>query len=93
MMIGTGVVFAEPGVDKGMVRRLVVHPQEEELSWLKVGLELKFDDFERDCAGGEGFRLGWDRSRDGVHLVSIIVCRVFMDEWCWCWYCVTKLGA
>jgi hypothetical protein len=40
-MIGARVVFAEPGVDQGVVGRLVVDPQEEELSGLQVGLELK----------------------------------------------------
>jgi hypothetical protein len=34
MVVGTGVVFAEPSVDQGMVRRLVVDPQKEELSRL-----------------------------------------------------------
>jgi hypothetical protein len=34
MMIGAGVIFAEPGVDQDMVRGLVVNPQEEKLSGL-----------------------------------------------------------
>jgi hypothetical protein len=51
VVIGTRVVFTEPSVDEGMVGRLVVDPQEEELSGLKVGLELKGDDFE---GGGTG---------------------------------------
>jgi hypothetical protein len=55
VMIGTGVVFAEVCVDEGMVRRLVVDPQEKELSQLEVGLELKGDDSEGNCARGEGF--------------------------------------
>jgi hypothetical protein len=51
MMIGTGVVFAEPSVDQGVIGRLVVDPQEEELSRLQVGLKLEGSDFE-----GDGFR-------------------------------------
>jgi hypothetical protein len=53
VVIGAGVVFAEPSVDEGVVRRLVVSPQEEELSGLKVGLKLKVDDFKRDGIRGE----------------------------------------
>jgi hypothetical protein len=30
-MVGARVVFAEPGVDQGMVGRLIVDPQEEKL--------------------------------------------------------------
>jgi hypothetical protein len=48
MVIGTGVVFAKPGVNEGMVQRLVVDPQEEELSRLEIGLELKDSDLEGD---------------------------------------------
>jgi hypothetical protein len=33
-MIGTGVVFAEVGVEEHMVRRLVIESEEEELLWL-----------------------------------------------------------
>jgi hypothetical protein len=33
-MVRAGIVFAEPGVDQGVVGRLVVDPQEEELSRL-----------------------------------------------------------
>jgi hypothetical protein len=34
MMVGARVVFAEPGVDQDVVRRLVIDKQEEELSGL-----------------------------------------------------------
>jgi hypothetical protein len=34
MVVGTGIVFAEPGMDQGVVGRLVVDPQKEELSGL-----------------------------------------------------------
>jgi hypothetical protein len=34
VMVGARVVFAEPSVDQGVVRGLVVDPQEEELSGL-----------------------------------------------------------
>jgi hypothetical protein len=34
MVVGTGVVFAEPGVNQGMVGRLVIDPQKEELAGL-----------------------------------------------------------
>jgi hypothetical protein len=54
-MVGTGVVFAKPSVDEGVVRGLVVDPQKEELSRLEVGLELKGDDFEGNSVGSEGF--------------------------------------
>jgi hypothetical protein len=55
MVVRAGVVFAEPSVDKGMVRRLVIDPQEEELSGLKVGLKLEGDNFERDSVRREQF--------------------------------------
>jgi hypothetical protein len=45
-MIGAGIVLAELSVDESVVRRLVIGPQEEELSLLKVGLKLEGDDFE-----------------------------------------------
>jgi hypothetical protein len=47
MMVGARVVFAEPGVDQGVVRRLIIDPQEEELLRLQVGLELKSGEFKR----------------------------------------------
>jgi hypothetical protein len=52
MVIGAGIVFAELSVDQSMVRRLIVDPQEEELSGLQVGLELESGDFERGSFGG-----------------------------------------
>jgi hypothetical protein len=52
MMVGARVVFAEPGVDQGVARQLVVNPQEEGLSRLQVGLELKSDEPERGSLGG-----------------------------------------
>jgi hypothetical protein len=55
MVIGTGVVFAEPGVNESVVRRLIIDPQEEELLRLEIGLELKGDDFEGDSIRGERF--------------------------------------
>jgi hypothetical protein len=48
MVVGTRVVFAEPGVDQGVVGRLVVDPQEEELSGLQVRLEFEHSGFKRD---------------------------------------------
>jgi hypothetical protein len=54
MMIGTGVVFAEPSVDEGMVRGLVVDPQEEELLRLEIGLKLEDGDLEQDGVGRGG---------------------------------------
>jgi hypothetical protein len=48
MMVEAGVVFAEPHVDQAVVWRLVVDPQEEELSGLQVGLEFKRNSFKRD---------------------------------------------
>jgi hypothetical protein len=55
VVIGAGIVFAESDMYEGVVRRLVVDPEEEELLWLEVGLELEGDDFERDSVGREGF--------------------------------------
>jgi hypothetical protein len=45
MMVRAGVVFAEPGVDQGVVEGLIIDPQEEELSGLQVGLELESSEF------------------------------------------------
>jgi hypothetical protein len=92
-VIRAGVVFAEPGVDKGMVRGLVVDPQEEELLWLEVGLKLEGDDLEQDSAGREGLGFGCNCSGERAHLATPIICRVFIDNWCWHWYCTIKLGA
>jgi hypothetical protein len=47
MMVGAGVVFAEPSVDQGVVGRLVVDPQEKELSGLQVRLEFEHNELER----------------------------------------------
>jgi hypothetical protein len=54
-MVGAGVVLAEVSMDKGVVGGLVVDPEEEELSWLQIGLELKGDPFEGDGVFGEWF--------------------------------------
>jgi hypothetical protein len=75
MMVGARVVFAEPGVDQGMVRRLIVDPQEE-LSQLQVGLELKSSEFERGGFGGQVFRFGCNCSGERAHLVFAIIRRV-----------------
>jgi hypothetical protein len=47
MMVGARVVFAEVGVDQGMIWRLIVDPQEEELLWLQIRLELEHYESER----------------------------------------------
>jgi hypothetical protein len=52
MVVGAGVVFAEPDVDQAVVGRLVVNPQEEELSWLQVGLEFEGGKLKGDGFGG-----------------------------------------
>jgi hypothetical protein len=54
VVIGAGIVLAEPSVDESMIRGLIIDPQKEELAWLEVGLELKFDDFKGGSAGGRG---------------------------------------
>jgi hypothetical protein len=54
VVIGAGIVFAEPSVDEGMVGRLVIDPQEEELLGLEVGLELEGGDSERYGVRREG---------------------------------------
>jgi hypothetical protein len=54
-MVGARVIFTEVCVDEGMVERLVIDPQEEELPQLRVGLELKGDNSEGNCAWREGF--------------------------------------
>jgi hypothetical protein len=41
VVIGAGVVLAEPSMDQGVVGWLVVDPQEEELLRLEIGLEFK----------------------------------------------------
>jgi hypothetical protein len=55
MVVRAGVVLAEPSMDEGVVGRLVVDPQEEELLGLEVGLELEGDNFEGDGIGREWF--------------------------------------
>jgi hypothetical protein len=40
MVIRAGVVLTEPSVDQGVIGRLVVDPQEEELLRLQVGLDV-----------------------------------------------------
>jgi hypothetical protein len=54
-MVGTGVVLAEVGVDKGMVWGLVIDPQKEELVGLEVGLKLEGNNLELNGTGQEGF--------------------------------------
>jgi hypothetical protein len=48
MMVGAGVVFTEVCVHEGVVRGLVVDPQEEELSGLQIRLELECNSPEGD---------------------------------------------
>jgi hypothetical protein len=43
VVIGTGVVFTEVGVEERMVRWLIVEPEKEELSRLYPRLELEGD--------------------------------------------------
>jgi hypothetical protein len=78
-MVGTGVVFTEPSVDKGMVRRLIVDPKEEELLQLEVWLEFKGNSFEWDGFYGERFWFGCNCSGERVHLIIFDICRVFME--------------
>jgi hypothetical protein len=51
VVIGAGVVLAELSMDQSMVGRLVVDPQEEELSRLETGLEFKGDEPEGNGVG------------------------------------------
>jgi hypothetical protein len=55
MVVRARVVFAEPGVDQGVVGGLVVDPQEEELSGLQIGLELEHGGFKGDGFARELF--------------------------------------
>jgi hypothetical protein len=80
VVVRARVVLAEVGMHKGVVQRLVVDPQEEELAGLQMGLELEGDDFKGDSFWGEWFRFGCDCSRERVHLALIIVRRVFIDN-------------
>jgi hypothetical protein len=64
MVVRARVVLAEVGVHKGVVQRLVIDPQEEELAGLQIGLELKRDDFEGGSFQGERFRFSCDCSRE-----------------------------
>jgi hypothetical protein len=52
MMVGARVVFAEVDMDQGVVQRLIVDPQEEELLRLEVGLEFEGGESERGGFGG-----------------------------------------
>jgi hypothetical protein len=83
VVVRAGVIFAEVGVDEGMVRGLVIDPEEEELSWLEVGLELEGDDFESDGAGRERLWFGCDCSGESVHLAMLMLYEAFKDQWCW----------
>jgi hypothetical protein len=47
---------------------------------LEVGLELKSGDLEGNGISGEGFRLGYNCSGEGVHLAMFMVCKAFMDN-------------
>jgi hypothetical protein len=71
-------------MDESMVGGLVVDPQEKELSWLEVGLELKGDDFEGDSVGGKGLWFSCNCSGWRMHPASAIAHRVFIDEQCCC---------
>jgi hypothetical protein len=82
-MVGARVVFTEPSVDGGVVGRLVIDPQKEELSRLQVGLKLEGDGFEGDSVNGEGLRFSSNCSRERAHLASVIVLKAFIDEWCY----------
>jgi hypothetical protein len=64
MMIGAGVVFAEPSVDQGVVGKLIVNPQEKELSGLQVRLELERNRLERGSFFGYWFQLGCNHLRE-----------------------------
>jgi hypothetical protein len=82
VVIGAGVVFAEPGMDQGMVGRLVVDPQEDELLRLETGLKFEGGELKGNCVGREWFRLDCDCSEERVHLASTIIHRVFIDKRC-----------
>jgi hypothetical protein len=60
---------------------------------LEVGLELEGDNFERDSVGRERLWLGSDCLEKRAHVASTIVCTVFMDKRCCCWYCFIKSEA
>jgi hypothetical protein len=49
-MVGAGIVLAEPSMDEGVVRGLIVDPQKEELLRLEIGLELKGNNSEGSSA-------------------------------------------
>jgi hypothetical protein len=90
VMVGAGVVLAEPGMDKGVIRRLIVDPQEEELSWLEIGLELKVDNFKGGGIGRERLWLGRDCLGKRMHSTMFDICMVFI-EFCH-WYCIIRSG-
>jgi hypothetical protein len=93
VVVRAGVVFAEPGMDEGVIGRLVIDLQEEELTWLEIGLEFEGGDLEWGCAWEERLGFGCNCSGEGVHLASTSICRVFIDRQCCHWYCMIKLGA
>jgi hypothetical protein len=80
VVVRAGVVFAEPGVNEGMIGRLVIDPQKEELTWLEVGLKFEGGDLERNCAWREGFGFGCDRLGERAYLASSSIHRVFIDR-------------
>jgi hypothetical protein len=93
VVIRAGVIFAEVGVDKSVVRGLVIDPEEEELPWLEVGLKFEGNDFESSGASGERLRFGCNCLGKRVHLALLITHMAFIDRWCWRWYCRTNFRA
>jgi hypothetical protein len=73
VVVWARVVFAEPGVDKDMVRWLIVDPKEKELSWLETRLELEGDNLEGDCLCGQRLQLGCNCLEERAHLASTII--------------------
>jgi hypothetical protein len=79
-VIRVGVVFVEPDVNESVVEGLVIDPQKEELSQLKVGLELEVDNLEWGRAWNERLWFGCDRLGERVHLALTITHMVFIDR-------------
>jgi hypothetical protein len=80
VMIGAGIVLAEVGMGEGMVRWLIVDPEEKELLGLKVRLKFKGDLSKGNSISGDGLWFGCDGLRESVHLTLVVILRVFIVE-------------
>jgi hypothetical protein len=81
VVVRTGVVFTEVGVDEDVARWLIVESEEKELLGLKAGLELKVNLLERDSVDEERLWFGCNCSGESAHLAMVVVVRAFIAGW------------